>query len=150
MERGSGRGSENAPCAALRGPGRLRFPTEIAALCLLLPPLTLACPVRECSVLSPRPPSLPPSGPRCALRDLGRAAAAPSPLYQQLPAPASLIGWSNRAPPPQGARRRGRWKRARAGRSSFLGTPVARFGPFALADPASCLGTSFLGRFSDR
>lgn len=80
MERGSGRGVEDAPCAAPRGPGRLRFPTEIAALCLSPPPLGRPCPVPGVQVLSPRPPSLPPSGPRCALRALDRAAAAPSPL----------------------------------------------------------------------
>lgn len=103
------------------------------------------------SVLSPRPPSLPPFGPRCALRDLGRAAAAPSPLYCSCQRRRRLLaaaGEPRLLAAPDGAA--GGRERALA-RSRFLGTRVARFGPFAQADPASYLGApSGEGFLADR
>lgn len=78
---------EDAQCAAPRGPERSPFSTKISAV--LWWALGPACPVPGagcrvpgvgCRVRSCRPPALPPSGPRCALRALGRTAAAPSPL----------------------------------------------------------------------
>lgn len=81
MERGSGRGIENAPCAAPRGPGRLRFLTEIAALCLSPPPPGPACPVLDAQS-SPlaRPPSHPPA--RAARSALWAAPPPPPALYR--------------------------------------------------------------------
>lgn len=80
MERGSGRGIENAPCAAPRGPRRLRLPTEIAALCLSPPPLGPArlVPGVQSSPLA-RPPSLPPA--RAARSALWAAPPPPPALY---------------------------------------------------------------------
>lgn len=124
MERGSGRGIENAPCAAPRGPGRLRFLTEIAALCLSPPPLGRACPVLDAQS-SPlaRPPSHPPA--RAARSALWAAPPPPPALYRSscqsrrrllaaaaeprlLPAPDGAAGGSERAlagtPHPQKAR----------------------------------------------
>lgn len=80
MEGGSGSGIENAPCAAPRGPGRVRFPTEIAAPCLSPPPLGPACPVAgaQSSPLA-RPPSHPPA--RAARSALWAAEPPPPALY---------------------------------------------------------------------
>lgn len=129
MKRGTGRGTENAPCTAPRGPGSLRFPTEIAALCLSLLSLSPACPVPgvQSSPLA-RPPSHPPA--RAARSAIWAAQPPPPALYisgcqrrgrslaattelHLLAAPDGAAGGSERA----------------LGQTSFLGTCVARFGP---------------------
>lgn len=80
MKRGSGRGTEKVPCTAPRGPGSLRFPREIAALCLSPLPLSRASRVLDAQS-SPlaRPPSHPPA--RAARSAIWAAPPPPPALY---------------------------------------------------------------------
>lgn len=138
---------EKVPCTAPRGPGSLRFPTEVAALCLS--PLPLSRAGRVLGAQSSPSPALPPtlrpalraprSGPRRRRPQpfISAAASAGAAHWLQPPSPTS-----SRRPTARQVEASARWPGL-----AFWGLVLPDSGSFDSANPNSCPSTPFRKSF---